>query len=69
VAQTARDLNFHPELRTRTSRVKPCFDHPNAMAEKIDIEASKNEDFNKLKFSHLNKRSHMIEECGGWTRL
>jgi hypothetical protein len=26
------------------------------MAEKIDIEASKNEDFNKLKLSDLNKR-------------
>jgi hypothetical protein len=33
------------------------------------IEASKNEDFNKLKLSDLNKRPHMIEECGGGTRL
>lgn len=39
------------------------------MAEKIDIEASKNEDFNKLKLSDLNKRLHKIQEGGGHLRM
>ena len=39
------------------------------MAEKIDIEASKNEDFNKLKLSDLNKRLHKIYEGGGEKRI
>ena len=39
------------------------------MAEKIDIEASKNEDFNKLKVSDLNKRLHKIYEGGGEKRV
>ncbi len=39
------------------------------MAEKIDIEASKNEDFNKLKISDLNKRLHKIYEGGGEKRI
>ena len=39
------------------------------MAEKIDIEASKNEDFNKLKLSDLNKRLHTIYEGGGEKRI
>jgi acetyl-CoA carboxylase carboxyltransferase component len=39
------------------------------MAEKIDIEASKNEDFNKLKVSDLNKRLHTIYQGGGEKRM
>jgi 3-methylcrotonyl-CoA carboxylase beta subunit len=39
------------------------------MAEKIDIEASKNEDFNKLKLSDLNKRLNKIHEGGGEKRI
>lgn len=39
------------------------------MPEKIDIEASKNEDFNKLKVSDLNKRLHKINEGGGEKRI
>jgi 3-methylcrotonyl-CoA carboxylase beta subunit len=39
------------------------------MAEKIDIEASKNEDFNKLKLSDLNKRLHVIHQGGGEKRM
>src|SRR6188768_3773005 len=35
----------------------------------IDIEASKNEDFNKLKLSDLNKRLHKIYEGGGEKRI
>lgn len=39
------------------------------MAEKIDIEASKNEDHNKLKVSDLNKRLHVIHQGGGEKRM
>jgi hypothetical protein len=39
------------------------------MPQKIDIEASKNEDFNKLKVSDLNKRLHKIHEGGGEKRI
>ena len=39
------------------------------MAEKIDIEASKNEDFNKLKVSDLNKRLHQIHLGGGEKKI
>ena len=36
-----------------------------SMAEKIDLEASKNEDFNKLAVSELNRRLHKIHQGGG----
>ncbi len=39
------------------------------MAEKIDIEASKNEDKNKLAVSDLNKRLHKINLGGGEKRI
>ncbi len=39
------------------------------MAEKIDIEASKNEDHNKLAVSDLNKRLHKIHQGGGEKRI
>jgi len=39
------------------------------MAEKIDIEASKNEDFNKLKVSDLNTRLKKIHLGGGEKRI
>ncbi|MBL7945804.1 MAG: acyl-CoA carboxylase subunit beta, partial [Flavobacteriales bacterium] len=35
----------------------------------MDIEASKNEDFNKLKVSDLNKRLHVIHQGGGEKRM
>ena len=38
------------------------------MIEKIDIEASKNEDFNKLKLSDLHNRLKKIHLCGGEKR-
>ena len=38
------------------------------MAEKIDIEASKNEDFNKQKLSDLNNRLKKIHLGGGEKR-
>ena len=38
------------------------------MAEKIDLEASKNEDFNKQKFSDLNDRLKKIHLGGGEKR-
>jgi acetyl-CoA carboxylase carboxyltransferase component len=39
------------------------------MAEKIDLEASKNEDFNKLAVSELNRRLHKIHQGGGEKRI
>jgi acetyl-CoA carboxylase carboxyltransferase component len=39
------------------------------MAEKIDIEASKNEDRNKLAVSDLNKRLRTIHLGGGEKRI
>ena len=39
------------------------------MAEKIDIEASKNDDFNKQKISDLNNRLKKIRLGGGEKRI
>ncbi len=48
----------------RQPPITPAF----AMAEKIDIEASENEDYNKRAVRALKERMHKIHEGGGGKR-